>query len=335
VASTEASEIERELERTLQNILRDDLLLHSERPLAVDAPLAASGLDSLALVTFVTALENAFGVEIPEDVWTEREHLTIRKLAALLAEAAPTGARRPTMAEAPRPTSATTNVAGAPLPEKIAFVLRERGLIVGAVSALPHVLRYLLGYVVERQRNVLLSRYLHADPIPAVSAAVELEFRELTESEAPLVRELYPAVLHRRKLRLFEERFRQGCTCLSAWHHGRVVAVDWLAPGDATTNVVLRPGTCLGLDLHEHRSYRGKRVGLALLAHSLEISKRRAFERQVTLVLSDNRHMLAAAVQLLGFQKVGEAERLRILGRVARWSWQIGETVGRGRSLIL
>ena len=335
MANTETHEIECEFQRALQSILREDLLLQSERLISVDAPLAASGLDSLALVTFVTALENTFGVEIPDEVWTEREDLTIGKLAALLAEAAPSGARGARMPEGPRPASPIANVAGAPLPEKIALVLRERGLIVGALWAFRFVLRYLLGYVVEQQRNVLLSRDLHANPIPALSAAVELEFREFAESEARLVRDLYPAVLHRRKLHLFEERFRQGCTCLSAWHDGRVVAVDWLAPGDPTTNVALRAGTCLGLDLYEHRSYRGKKIGLALLAHSLDVSKQRAFDRQVTLVLAHNRHMLAAAVQVLGFEKVGEAERLRILGRVARWSWQVGETFGRGRTLIL
>jgi acyl carrier protein len=36
------------------------------------------GLDSLALVTFVTELENQYGIQFPEDFWVEQDQLTLQ-----------------------------------------------------------------------------------------------------------------------------------------------------------------------------------------------------------------------------------------------------------------
>jgi hypothetical protein len=44
--------------------------------------------------------------------------------------------------------------------------------------------------------------------------------------------------------------------------------------------------------------------------------------------------MLAAATQLLGFRTIGSARRTHVAG-VTRWSWQVGETRGRGPRLVL
>jgi acyl carrier protein len=76
-------------ERLVQ-ILREDILLGTDRELPRDMPLGELGLDSLALVTFLTQAESSLGVDLPDDVWVAREPLTLDGLAALVAAAGAT-----------------------------------------------------------------------------------------------------------------------------------------------------------------------------------------------------------------------------------------------------
>src|SRR5512133_167112 len=56
-------------EQEIARIVRDELLLGSEREIPLDQPLGelGVGLDSLALVNLLTAVEGAFGVELSDD----------------------------------------------------------------------------------------------------------------------------------------------------------------------------------------------------------------------------------------------------------------------------
>ena len=60
------------LAQNLIDILRRHALKESDRPVAANQPLGATGLglDSLALLQFITALENQYEIEIQETIWT-------------------------------------------------------------------------------------------------------------------------------------------------------------------------------------------------------------------------------------------------------------------------
>ena len=76
-------------QQEIVRIVRDELLFGSDRPIPLDTPLGelGVGLDSLALVKLLTAVEATFGVDVPDDVWTDRGPLTVDALAEIVAEA--------------------------------------------------------------------------------------------------------------------------------------------------------------------------------------------------------------------------------------------------------
>lgn len=74
------------IEQTVHQILTDKFHVDAAliRP---QATLLELGLDSLALMEFVFALEDAFRVRIPEDrVETARERLTLDELSTIISE---------------------------------------------------------------------------------------------------------------------------------------------------------------------------------------------------------------------------------------------------------
>ena len=76
-------------EQEIARIIRDELLLGTAREIPFDQPLGelGVGLDSLALVNLLTAVEAAFGVELSDDIWTERGPLSVDDLADLVRSA--------------------------------------------------------------------------------------------------------------------------------------------------------------------------------------------------------------------------------------------------------
>lgn len=71
------------IELRVVEILRESALNHSTRALDLDAPLgeAGIGLDSLALVQFLTALEAEYGVRLPLDFWADADRVSLRRCA--------------------------------------------------------------------------------------------------------------------------------------------------------------------------------------------------------------------------------------------------------------
>ena len=57
------------IERDVAGVLRDHVLLDSDREIAFDAPLGpGAGLDSLGLMEFLAALEERFDVDFPDSL---------------------------------------------------------------------------------------------------------------------------------------------------------------------------------------------------------------------------------------------------------------------------
>ena len=81
------------VEQAIARIIRDELLLGSEREIPLDQPLGelGVGLDSLALVNLLTAVEAAFQVELSDDIWTERGPLSVNDLAEIVRSTRPHG----------------------------------------------------------------------------------------------------------------------------------------------------------------------------------------------------------------------------------------------------
>ena len=70
-------------------IVRDATAVGATRELPPDQPLVALGLDSLALVNAVAAVEAAFGSELPDALWEDRRGVSLASLAAAVASVAP------------------------------------------------------------------------------------------------------------------------------------------------------------------------------------------------------------------------------------------------------
>jgi thioesterase domain-containing protein/acyl carrier protein len=88
-----------EVRARLRTILRTGALDGSDRDIADDLPLGEEGigLDSLALVDFLTSVEREFATEIPVDVWAEVARMSLDECAAVIS-----GATAPPLA-APEP----------------------------------------------------------------------------------------------------------------------------------------------------------------------------------------------------------------------------------------
>ena len=70
----------------LADILRASVLDGSDRDIGNGAPLGENGvgLDSLALVEFLAAVEKDFGAKIPVEVWSRIDQLTLDDCAEAL-----------------------------------------------------------------------------------------------------------------------------------------------------------------------------------------------------------------------------------------------------------
>jgi acyl carrier protein len=315
-------------EREIARIVRDELLLGSERPIPFDQPLGelGVGLDSLGLVNLLTAVENEFGVELSDDIWTERGPLSVNELADVV--------RSTTASAAPAQPAAQ----GSPLLhgrlEQLEEKLQHRGAggraAWGAIRAVAPVKRFLY----SRTRHLVLERDLE-DPAPATPAPLtQIELRTLAPGEKPDLSELWPRVHARPMARRFEQAVDEGAVPLVACEAGRVIALDVISDRGYLDMDVRSPGTCFAFLLTEARPARGRGIGLALVAYSFVVARELGFRKQLTHVWDDNRAMLAASTQLLGFRIIGSARRTQVAG-IARWTWDVAGTKGSGRRLVL
>jgi GNAT superfamily N-acetyltransferase/acyl carrier protein len=302
--------------------------IDARRTLAPDEPLAALGLDSLAIVNAVAAVETACGRELPDALWENRGGISIASLAAALGEVF-AGELPSPAAVPPRSVGEQPGVSRL---ERV-FAGLERHGVPGRAAA--HALHSGVAgarWARSRQPCVVLARDLTGD-LPEIALPEGVTVARFDgASDAPLagIWTATQAAGMRAKLR---RRMDAGIVCLAAWEDERIVAYDLLSATGAE-DVVASRGTCFGLNLYERRSVRGRGIGLALLAASLPYSRELGFARQATIVLERNRPMIAAATQLLGFAVTGHAERTELFGRVC-WSWHLHGSECQGPRLLV
>jgi len=296
-------------------LLRRRALAGSGREIPLDAPLGETGLglDSLAMVEFITALEKTFEVEFPENIWVERDKFTPGNFVEMIMSL--------------RPAKMTLPQAGGELEQP-----DDRAPI-----SVSRIFRKATARVFTRERYFILAHDLMNHKPHPYRFDLDMTLKEATPGDKSALSAMWNKDLIERKLALFEKRLALGYICLTAWHKNQIVGIDWLsATGDnepyTGLEIRMNPGSCYGFDLNEHPRYKGKGVGLATLAFSLVVAKERGFKTQFTIVHSGNKKMLGAAVQIFGFRQVGTIETTRIFGRV-RSSWEIEGR--RGNSPLL
>lgn len=308
-------------------IVREELLFGSERPIPLDAPLGelGVGLDSLALVKLLTAVEARFGVDVPDDVWTARGPLSVDALADIVA-AAPR--REEPVREAAQPTLVRGRMERAE--HALAHGGPARRVAWAAVRVLAPAKQFAFGF----SRAFILERPLDDAVETSVSVPEGIALRPYTPDDEDALAGLWPGFAERHARRFLRRAMREGQIALVAVEDGRIVALDLVSGFGEDEVRIEQPEACFGYWLTEAQGARGRGIGLALVAYSLLVARERGFRAQVTWVAEDNEAMLAAATQLLGFRSVGTASRLRVLG-LTRWSWNVRGRRGRGRRLVL
>ncbi|MEW6511264.1 MAG: acyl carrier protein [Bacteroidota bacterium] len=303
------------IELSLVDLLRTQLMQGSGREIPLDAPLSGLGLDSLALLNFLTAVEKRFGVELPDSIWAQKDDLTIRKFADLV-----------------RVGGGTLAVAPAsPAVQDVG----DTGYDGGAVSVSPFW--HALARIMRMETFYLLARDLRAGSIPQPHPAIPLTLREGTLDDLPALRGFWPADKQERKEQRFRERLAKGFTPLTAWRDSEILGIDWIsATGDfepnTGLNIVTSSGTAYGFDLYE--KHQGLGAGFALLCRSLHECVTRGFSRQVTLVSGNNVRMLNVATRLAGYEHAGSVRTWK-LGKRRISLWRSRGTQGIGGTMIV
>jgi acyl carrier protein/GNAT superfamily N-acetyltransferase len=308
-------------------IVREASGVDAARELSSEEPLGALGLDSLAIVSVVAAVEGSFGRELPDALWDDRRGISIATLAAAVGHAQCELAERH-----PAAVVGTPEQPGVSRIERLFLQLEGRGPGGRAAAGALHRSVIVAHWLRANQPCVVLTRDLDGDlpdvPLPAGVTIAPYD----GASDEPLAGIWTRTQASRMRAHL-RRRMQGGMHCLAAWEGGRIVAYDLLGPSGAE-DVTTTPGTCFGLNLYERRESRGRGIGLALQAASLPYTRDLGFARQATIVLERNRPMIAAATQRLGFTVSGRADRSELLGRV-RWSWQRHGSICIGPRLVI
>jgi acyl carrier protein/GNAT superfamily N-acetyltransferase len=309
-------------------ILREEVLLGSERSIPLDAPLGelGLGLDSLGLVKLLTAVEATFGIDLPDDIWIARGPLSVVDLADLVAAAPEREAAAPVEVRAPsvirgRMERAEHALAGGGVAHRAAWVV---------LRMLAPVKQFAFAY----SRNFVLERRLDDITTAPIEPPPGIDLRRYAPGDEGRLAGLWPAFAERHGRRFLGQSLREGAIALVAADGSRIVALDLLSGTGEEEVEVEQPDACFGYWLTEAPAVRGRGIGLALVAYSLPVAREAGFRAQLTWVAEDNTAMLAAATQLLGFRSIGTASRLRLLGRT-RWSWDVRGRRGRGGQLVL
>ena len=310
-------------QREIVRLVREELLFGSDRPIPPDAPLGelGVGLDSLALVRLLTAVENTFGVEVEDDVWVARGPLTVEDLAEIVTEAP---GRNGARAEEEPPL-----VRGRM--ERAEQALSHGGVLQRTAWSVVRLLGPAKQFLFGRTRTFVLERELDGAE-PRLEAPAGIALRPYAPADD--LAGLWPAFAEQHGRRFLRRQLDEGAGALVAADGDRVLALDLLSATGEDEVRVVQPETCFGYWLTEAPAARGRGIGLALVAYSLGVARELGFRTQVTWVAEDNAAMLAAATQLLGFRAIGTATRFRLLG-VTRWSWDIQGRRGNGARLLL
>jgi acyl carrier protein/GNAT superfamily N-acetyltransferase len=288
------------------------------------------GLDSLALLHFITALEKRFDVEIPETVWVDRGQLNFKDLVGLIVEA---------FKDSELPSRIASESGSLSRWKKLAAVARREGLIPMVKWAAGKAFAEGSAQLYSRDRYYILSFDLASRTIPTVTAPHGASLREVAIDDLRSAEGLWHKSKVREKHRLFETRLENGFNGYATWIDGRIAGLCWVTMrGDHEPQTGLHiktgEGACYGLDLEEHPDYRGQGVGLATIVYSMCGARERGCRSLYSVVHSGNERMLGASIQLLGYSTVGEIITERYLGR-PKSVCVIGGRVVEGKVLLL
>jgi acyl carrier protein/GNAT superfamily N-acetyltransferase len=330
-----------DVEREILRIVREDLLLGTDRPIALDQTLGELGLDSLGVVQLVTAIDTRFGVDLTDDVLIAAAPVTLGEIARFVG-AAPLGGPvgEAPQAPAPLPSSTADALASPPFVHRIEVLEQrwaQRNLVMrGAWSMLRRSWPLARKVFVPPARYVLLSRCLADASLPDVQAPSGVELRAYRPEDRQALDGLWPAFLVGPAGRAFDSWLKEGAWADVAVDGLRVVGLVVQSAAGERRRIVLRPErkATWGLYLREAPDARGRGIGLALLRFSLAEAATRGFQENLTLVWRENAPMLAATTQLLGYRPIGRTTRTHVLGRTL-FSWEIEGRSGRGSRIHL
>src|SRR5262245_59138616 len=180
-------------EREVVEVLRSCILNGSDRDLPVDQPLGhlGLGLDSLAVVEFVTALEKRYRVVFPDSLWTDRGQFTIRGLADVIEARVPGGGHRSRRRSLP--SRWRHSAANAPYRQLLRERIQKQGVIRILSLAPSQLLSRLTRLCYSRSRFVLLVRDLDTLRARNHLSTPSLVLREMSEADAPALRSLWPS----------------------------------------------------------------------------------------------------------------------------------------------
>lgn len=309
------------LETEVAAILRRVAFSGSDREIKSGDPLGefGLGLDSLALLESITALENRFEIEIPETIWVDQGRLTFNDLVGLIAKSL--GDR-----ELPTLAPAHNAVATGPMarPEsawgKLTATAQHRGVLPALSWAATKIVAKFVRLLYQKVRFYILAFDLSAQPIPTLPAPSGTTFGEVSPNDLPATGGLWQKVVAKEKQRLFIDRLSKGYTGYATWLNGKIVGLCWVTDDgdyepDTGLQVKLRERSCYGFDLNEHPDFQGMGIGLATVSYSLRKSQERGRRFHYSLVNAENERMLAASIQILGYRKVAEIVTTRRLCR--------------------
>jgi acyl carrier protein/GNAT superfamily N-acetyltransferase len=296
------------------------------------------GLDSLALTTFITALENRFEIEIPETIWVDRGQMSFRDLVDLISkcsgdrELTATGREyRPAAAESIAPTGSAWS--------RLAATVRHRGLFRALAWAAGKLYDRLAHQLYKKDRFYVLAFDLSSQTIPNIPAPKGTTFGEVSPDDLLATEGLWGPAKARGKQTLFLERLKKGYTGYATWLDRKIVGLCWVTEdgdyeSDTGLYIRLRENSCYGLDLNEHPDYHGQGIGLATVAFSLQKARESGRRFHYSVVHAKNERMLAAAIQLLGYKKIGEIVTTRWLRRPSSVCRVHDKTVANGELVL-
>ncbi|MEK9137122.1 MAG: phosphopantetheine-binding protein, partial [Bacteroidota bacterium] len=216
------------IEKEIIEILRCHALTHSRREISLELPLGdlGLGLDSLALIEFVTALEKRFRIEIPDSIWLDKGKLTLSDFVETILKA--DIATSPTAGEI-APQVRESYAANESYVKRIRREFSTRGILDGTRWLLGRVLKSMGSLFYEHRVLIVLSKDLSQEVSAKVVYPPNIVIRRGEIPTGDSVQDLWPPHVKRKMLRLLQMRHAAGYVCLTAWSGGEIVGIDWLS----------------------------------------------------------------------------------------------------------
>jgi GNAT superfamily N-acetyltransferase/acyl carrier protein len=298
------------IEQRLSEILRAEVKSVAGRTISPDEPLQVAGLDSLSILNFLTSVEKQFEVQLPDQLWAEKDGLTLAQFAMYLSKNAQSIEARSEMESAQTLMTPSKQISG---------------------------VRKSVRKIYARESFVLLAVDLHTANHQTWQPPKHLLLREGTLEDLPVLKGFWPAHKQAHKELRYRQRLDAGFLALTAWKGNEIVGIDWISDkGDFEPNTGLQirtsPGTAYGFDLYE--KYEGMGIGFSLLIWAIQECRRRGYDKQVTLVSANNVRMLTVAKKLAGYSESGQVVTRKYFGR-PRSVWKVPGRSSRAGEILV